>query len=186
VDAKTLCLGVLLGGDATGYDIRKQFEEGRFSAFHQVGFGSIYPALNRLREAGLVTVTEQEQDGRPDKKVHAITPAGRAAFIAALGRAPAADRLRSDALFMLCFADLLPAEGRRALLDTYAQRQRDRLAEIAACPVAETDCPPGSLFVRNLGRTVYATILRYIDDNRHLVEAAEPTPDRRPKGGTES
>ena len=33
MDAKTLCLGVLLRGEASGYEIKKAFEEGPFSQF---------------------------------------------------------------------------------------------------------------------------------------------------------
>src|SRR3546814_8991519 len=35
MDAKTLCLGVLSRGAASGYEIKKAFEEGPFSHFHQ-------------------------------------------------------------------------------------------------------------------------------------------------------
>src|SRR3546814_3071348 len=56
MDAKTLCLGVLSRGAASGYEIKKAFEEGPFSHFHQASFGSIYPALNALSADGLVAV----------------------------------------------------------------------------------------------------------------------------------
>jgi len=86
MDSKTLCLGALILGDASGYEIKKLFEEGPFSYFHQTSFGSIYPALGNLMEEGLVTCDERAQDGRPDKKVYSLTEAGRAAFIHALGK----------------------------------------------------------------------------------------------------
>src|SRR3546814_665287 len=56
MDAKTLCLGVLSRGAASGYEIKKAFEEGPFSHFHQASFGSIYPTLNALSADGLVAV----------------------------------------------------------------------------------------------------------------------------------
>ena len=43
MDAKTMCLGALMLGDATGYDIRKRVEE-TFSHFLDVSLGAIYPA----------------------------------------------------------------------------------------------------------------------------------------------
>src|SRR5262249_55228527 len=77
MDARVLCLGALHFGDASGYEIKKLFEEGDFSFFYETSFGSIYPALSRLVEDGLALVSEQAQDKRPDKKVYSITEKGR-------------------------------------------------------------------------------------------------------------
>src|SRR3546814_11137191 len=68
MDAKTLCLGVLSRGAASGYEIKKAFEEGPFSHFHQASFGSIYPALNALSADGPVAVRAQAQQKRPQRK----------------------------------------------------------------------------------------------------------------------
>ena len=54
MDVRTFCLGVLSLGDATGYEIKKQAEDGPFSHFYKAGFGSIYPALARLAADGAV------------------------------------------------------------------------------------------------------------------------------------
>ncbi len=48
MDVKTLCLAVLFQGEATGYEIKKAFEEGPFAHFQRASFGSIYPALSKL------------------------------------------------------------------------------------------------------------------------------------------
>src|SRR3546814_13530763 len=77
MDAKTLCLGVLSRGAASGYEIKKAFEEGPFSHFHQASFGSIYPALNALSADGLVAGRAQAQQKRPAKKIYSLTPKGR-------------------------------------------------------------------------------------------------------------
>src|SRR5262245_954062 len=73
MDARVLCLGALHFGDASGYEIKKLFEEGDFRFFYETSFGSIYPALSRMVEDGLALVSEQAQDKRPDKKVYSIT-----------------------------------------------------------------------------------------------------------------
>src|SRR3546814_15551348 len=67
MDVKTLCLGVLSRGEASGYEIKKAFEEGPFSHIHHASFGSIYPALNALSAEGLVAVRAQAQNTRPAK-----------------------------------------------------------------------------------------------------------------------
>src|SRR3546814_15083233 len=108
MDAKTLCLGVLSRGAASGYEIKKAFEEGPFSHFHQASFGSIYPALNALSADGLVAVRAQAQQKRPAKKISSLTPKGRNALLAALMATPGPDAVRSDLLFLLSFAQHLP------------------------------------------------------------------------------
>ena len=109
MDVKTLCLGVLSRGQASGYEIKKQFEHGPFAHFHEAGFGSIYPALNKLNEAGLVSCTAVAQDKGPAKKVYSLTPSGRLELVDAISKQPGADSIRSNFLFTLFFAHLLPA-----------------------------------------------------------------------------
>src|SRR3546814_20668435 len=100
MDVKTRCLCCLSRCEASGYEIKKAFEEGPFSHIHQASFGSIYPALNALSAAGLVAVRAQAQDKRPDKKIYSLAPKGRNALVAALMTAPAPDAMRSGFLFI--------------------------------------------------------------------------------------
>ena len=117
MDSKTLCLGALILGDASGYEIKKLFEQGPFSYFHHTSYGSIYPALGKLTHEGLVTCDEHEQDGRPDKKVYSLTDAGRAAFKKALAKIPAPDKIRSESMYMLFFANQLDPDHVREVYD---------------------------------------------------------------------
>jgi DNA-binding PadR family transcriptional regulator len=62
---------------SSGYDLARRFDRsiGQFwSATHQ----QVYKVLGRMEADGWVSVTVVEQDGRPDKKVYAVTPAGKA------------------------------------------------------------------------------------------------------------
>src|SRR3546814_5846154 len=77
MDVKTLCLGVLSRGEASGYEIKKAFEEGPFSQIPQASFGSLYPALDALSAAGLVAVRSQVQDKRPQKTIYYLALSGR-------------------------------------------------------------------------------------------------------------
>jgi len=116
MDIKTLCLGVLTQGDASGYDIKKHFEC-VFSHFYVAGFGSIYPALTELTREGLVTCREEPQPNRAGRKVYALTPAGREAFEKSLIATPPRHRIRSEFFVLLHFAHLLPVARLRAVLD---------------------------------------------------------------------
>ncbi|MDX1443526.1 MAG: PadR family transcriptional regulator [Gammaproteobacteria bacterium] len=116
MDVKTLCLGVLSEGEATGYDIKKYFEC-TFSHFFVAGFGSIYPALADLTKQGLVTCREEAQDNRPDRKVYSLTEKGRAAFVESLEQTPPRHKIRSEFMVLLHFAHLLPRERVAAIID---------------------------------------------------------------------
>ena len=83
MDVKTVCLGMLTEGAASGYDLKKQFES-TFGHFFSAGYGSIYPALSSLAADGLVDCEEIRQEGKPDRKVYRITDAGRDQLLSAL------------------------------------------------------------------------------------------------------
>ncbi|HET9679771.1 MAG TPA: PadR family transcriptional regulator [Gammaproteobacteria bacterium] len=122
MDVKTLCLGALMEGDASGYDIKKYFEC-TFRHFFVAGFGSIYPALAELTRTGQVTCKTIPQDGKPDRKVYALTPQGKDNFIAALSTCEPTHKVRSQFLVMMFFARYLPAERQDEIL-------QQRLAEL--------------------------------------------------------
>ncbi len=110
MDVKTTCLGVLVMGNATGYEIRKAFEYGPFAHFADGGFGSIYPAIAKAESPGMVTCKKHKQQKRPAKKIYAITDMGREHLFSTLKKDPGEDKFRSNFLFALYYADALPAE----------------------------------------------------------------------------
>lgn len=184
MDAKTLCLGVLTLGDASGYEIRKIFEDGPFAHFQDVGYGSIYPALAKLLEAGMVTLKGPAdggaagRDGHPEKKVYGLTEAGQAAFRRALAAEPARDKVRSDAIFMMFFAELLDPDHLRRVYDDYLAFYRDRLAFLKGLePTGVTD---GRLFVRGLGVAFYEAVVAYMEENRARLLDADALPAASP------
>jgi len=98
---------------ASGYELGRRFDKsiGHFwSATHQ----QIYKVLGRMAEAGLVEVSEVEQDGRPDKKVYVITDAGRTELFDWTARPTPPERLRSSFAVKL---RALPFGDRDAIVD---------------------------------------------------------------------
>ncbi len=156
-------------GEATGYEIKKAFEEGPFGHFIEASFGAIYPALGRLTSEGLVACRTESQSGRPDRKVYSLTGSGRRAFADALTATPAPDRMRSDFLFLLLFAQHVPEERLKTLLDERLADYRAKLAQIESHEDALLS--PGLRFVKGHGRAVYKAAIQYLEDNRHLLEA---------------
>ena len=172
MDVRTICLGILTRGDATGYEIKKLFEDDGYQHFVEASFGSIYPALNRLTEEGYVSVRSEAQEKRPDRKVYSITPAGRSAFLASLLKPLPEDRHRSPFVFAMLFADLLPQSRVSGLLDAYIGQVESKLAHLNAQDGASQS--GGERFVAGFGRAVYAAILEFLAAHRAEVEQQQP------------
>ncbi len=175
MDVKTVCLGVLTLGDATGYEIRKMFEDGPFQYFTDAGFGSIYPALGRLNAEGLVVCEQQAQSGRPDRKVYSITPEGRAAFVSAIQQKPGVDKFRSDFLLMLFYEHLLPCEPIAAAIDERIAWYREKLNHLQDCD--RSGWGRGPVFVNRFGQAVYRAALDFLEQNRDLLTAGDDVGD---------
>jgi PadR family transcriptional regulator AphA len=165
MDVKTLCLAVLSRGEASGYEIRKEVAEGIFNVFSDAGYGSIYPALSKLTEEGLVTLRELEQEKRPDKKIYRITPSGRLALLEALRQKPAPDKYKSDFMLIMLFAHLLPVRDIDQLIS-------DRIAglrsELEDCERGlQGNLAAGERFICMYGAAVYKASIDFLEENRH-------------------
>ena len=68
-------LGLLQQQDRSGYDLRKIFSTTPMTSFSDSP-GSIYPALRRLEQRGLVRSRIQERSGLRRRRLFHLTPAG--------------------------------------------------------------------------------------------------------------
>jgi DNA-binding PadR family transcriptional regulator len=168
MDVRTICLGILTRGDATGYEIKKLFEDDGYQHFVEASFGSIYPALNRLTDEGYVSVRSEAQEKRPDRKVYSITPTGRSQFIASLLKPLPEDRHRSPFVFAMLFADLLPQSRVSGMLDTYIGHIDEKLAHLNQHQDASQS--DGEKFVSGFGQAVYVAILDFLRSHRAEIE----------------
>ncbi|MDX1481288.1 MAG: PadR family transcriptional regulator [Woeseiaceae bacterium] len=189
MDVKTVCLGMLTDGPASGYDLKKYFES-TFGHFFAAGFGSIYPALNSLAEQGLVRCEEIPQYGRPDRKVYSITDAGYECLRSALDNPAPAHKIRSEFLATLFFAHLMSDEQIDAVLDNRIREVQAFLELLDGMDLEETGkWPAGARFVAGFGRTMATACRDYIHRNRHMLTAdpdqdLEPARDERAETGS--
>jgi len=166
MDVKTVCLGMLTDGEASGYDMKKCFESS-FSHFFAAGYGSIYPALASLAEDGLVNCREIPQEGKPDRKVYTITAAGRAELMRGLENSTPQHKVRSEFLAIIWFAHLLTDEQISTMIDNKQAeieallQMFESIEESGVC-----DARSGKQFVCGFGKTVTQAIKKYIEDNR--------------------
>lgn len=178
MDIKTVCLGLLTFGEASGYEIKKLFEDGTFNGVFDASFGSIYPALTRLAEEGLVIAREEEQQGRPDKKVYALTPAGRARFVASLLDGIQPDRVRSEFSMAMIFAHLLPEATAQSYIDQHLAESRDALRRLDVADQDPGSQMPNLKFAIGLGRARLQAGMDFMERHRHMIglAAAAPAP----------
>lgn len=173
MNAKTLCLGLLTRGEASGYEIKKQMEQGPLAHFYRAGFGSIYPALSRLDEEGFVTCTEMVQAKRPGKKVYRITESGIAAFKNALRAQPSDDWMRSDCLFMMFFSEFLEPGRMKEVFEKYLGFFRGAAGTLREMELCGAN--PGRRFVHGFGLALYEAMVEFMENNRDLLEEDSET-----------
>ncbi len=176
MDVKTLCLGVLSLGEASGYEIKKVFEQS-FSHFYVAGFGSIYPALATLTHEGYVTCSDIEQEKRPAKKVYRLTDAGLKAFRQSLAETYPSHRVRSDFMVQMVFSHLLSPQRLEQVLETRLDDIEQQLHMIEQCVDEREGSPPGVAFTAGFSRTVLQAGRDYLEKHRgELLQALQEHP----------
>jgi DNA-binding PadR family transcriptional regulator len=160
---------MLTEGEASGYDLKKEFESS-FSHFFAAGYGSIYPALNALARDGLVECQHIPQEGKPDRKVYRITESGREHLLAALQNPCPSHKVRSEFLATMCFSHLMSREQIETVLENRVKEMTDYLRLFKEF---ETSCmddwPPGARFVLGFGQTMMKTMREYVEENRDML-----------------
>ena len=160
-------------GPATGYEIKKLFEDGPFSHFYEASFGSIYPALSKLADDGLISCREERGDGRPDRKIYELTSTGYSQLSDILtSRDPAPDKFRSEFMVLMMFSFMLPQGRIDDLIDQRLATLKQKLLQLSEEPFE--DVPASGLFVRDYGRAVMTAEIAYLEANRHRVSQTNP------------
>ena len=173
MDVKTVCLGMLTDGDASGYDMKKCFESS-FGHFFPAGYGSIYPALATLARNRLVDYELVPQEGKPDRKVYSITDKGREALMEGLSNPNPSHKVRSEFLATLWFAHLMSEKQVNTVLDNKLEEIDEFLKLIEEYVSGECHgVAPGTQFVAGFGKCMASAIKQYIEENRDLL--AQPS-----------
>lgn len=128
VSLRCAILGILRLHPATGYDLKRAFDTS-VAHFWSADQSQIYRTLDRLVADGAVAVEVQPGEGRPDRRVHAITEPGEAELRDWLAAPAEPHRPREPYLARLFFADALGADGARRLL---LARREEAAATLAA------------------------------------------------------
>ncbi|WP_029136447.1 PadR family transcriptional regulator [Nakamurella lactea] len=122
-------LGLLaFGEELSGYDLKKWAEESIKFFYWSPSFSQIYSQLKRLAALGFVTSRDEHTDGPHDRRVYAITPAGRDAVQQWVSSAPLDPSVLKHSLLMRVWLGHL-AEPEQ--LEELLAAHRARMVELA-------------------------------------------------------
>lgn len=177
MDTETLCLCALSVEPATGYELKQRFER-VYAHFYVAGFGSIYPALGKLAEAGLVEFSSSRGPGPKPRKRYRITSEGEEALRGRLATAEPVHRVHSDFLLLMLMADHMEPERVEALIEKRLSQINDQLAAIEKAQIREPAPAAGVEFVRELGRTMLHAAAEFLQTHRNaLISALQAEPE---------
>jgi len=165
MNVRTLCLAILHHQDATGYEIRKLSTEGKYAYFVDASFGSIYPALAKLEDEGLVSCRLEQQDGKPARKVYSMNEEGRKELRANLRESPTPDVFRSEFLLIAMCADLLDKGDMERAMDVHLGQVEDELQKLNDM---KDDLPEGS-WMHEFGMSCVTGHRQWLVDNRERI-----------------
>ena len=105
---RTLLLGVLVqGGPRHGYEIRQELESWNAEQWANIAYGSIYFALKKMSQEGLIKALEDKDDEKPGRILYEVTETGRNQFMELLRKQwweqkPIIDPFQVALTFMNC------------------------------------------------------------------------------------
>jgi DNA-binding PadR family transcriptional regulator len=113
----------------SGYDIKRAFDRS-LATYWNAGNSQIYTTLKALAERELVSSEVIPQEGRPNRRVYSLTPAGHAQLAAWLAE-PVPPRFTKDEfLTKLFFCGQTTDEAALAHLEAHLEALRAQLADM--------------------------------------------------------
>ncbi|RJG22651.1 PadR family transcriptional regulator [Paenibacillus thiaminolyticus] len=122
-----IILGLLMEGPMSGYEMKKTIDSS-VGLFYRASYGSLYPALKRLANKGLLSVAEAE--GGRNKKEYTLLPAGKEQFVSWLAEPLPVSR--NEVLLRIFFYDYLDEDTRQARLTEYENKLESEMRRLQA------------------------------------------------------
>ncbi len=178
---KYVILGALSYQPMSGYNL-KQFTDRSTSNFWHAELSQIYLTLKALEKDGLATSTAVPQEGRPERRVYALTDSGRQALEDWL-RIPftGIDQYKDTLLLKLFFSARIGKEAilaqlhlqrglHQQLIDQFQTETADSIAQTAEkVPELRKDALLWDA-TRRFGEMTEETYLRWLDETIQMVE----------------
>ncbi|QWW19010.1 PadR family transcriptional regulator [Schaalia sp. 19OD2882] len=138
MELKHIILGFLSIRPMSGYEVDTVFMKS-VDHFWHANQSQVYRALDRLAKDALISTEIIRQDGRPDRKVHSLTRAGRTELESWLACTPEPEQVKVPFMAQVFFAAQL---GPQRVIDLLRARQeltRAHLAELESLPTTDDD-----------------------------------------------
>ena len=180
MDVRSILLGFFMYRSMTGYELKKFFSIS-FSFFSGLSYGSIYPALKKMEQEGLITMRMERQERTPNRKIYTITEAGRETFLKALKAPFAFEGAKSAFLTHLFFFAYLSPEERLASTRKYLDTVREMLLNLEqARPEIEAHADEFQFLSFQFGLRFFHDLARNITG---IIESLESKGSHTLKGG---
>ena len=127
---KYLFLALLSEAPTHGYDLLQTYESLFAVVLPSMNAGQIYTTLARLERDGLVQKHEVEQEGKPDKRVYALTEAGRQALVTWFDEPISGPRIKDNFYLKLVGARVSGMVEPRALIRNQRGRYLQSLHDL--------------------------------------------------------
>lgn len=118
----------LLDSPCSGYDLAKRFDRS-VGFFWDASHQQIYRELSRLEAEGCLIAERIDQEGRPNKKVYEVTPAGRQFLQLWIAQPGEISPIKDDLLVKLFGGYMVPREVILEELEHHRQCHQARLEE---------------------------------------------------------
>lgn len=162
-------LGLLNSSPMTGYQMRKIYERS-LGHFWSESYSHLYAILKVLEMEGLATSTVEPGDGRPDRRVYAITDAGRQVLAEWLARPADEPRERVEVLLKVFHGGAVGPAVVAEHLGTFRAQHEALLARYAQYSaelhehVAEDPSHPYVLLTLRCGQAISKALLEWCDE----------------------
>lgn len=165
-------LGILSFGKCSGYEIKKRIEN-EIGYFYKVSNGQIYPALKKLLQQNYASYSVEKSEGKPYKKVYAITDQGNVVLREWLDRS---DYPHNEFLLRLYFGSVRPISKNIEMINAYkAVKEKhledyDKIAEYFKRNASDKLQDHYCYFTVRYGQLM---VQAYLDWCREVVDALE-------------
>jgi DNA-binding PadR family transcriptional regulator len=156
-------LGLLSGGAASGWDLKEHLSRDPALGW-DAALAQIYPALERLRRGGFVSVRKRRSKKGPPRREYRATPAGLRELKTWLAEPPTRRRERDPGLARLAFLERRPPPERVTLLHAI----RDLASETLR------SAPPGTSPARRRRRALLETEMAWADAEAAVILSRHP------------
>lgn len=166
-------LAALLDGEASGYELAKSFDAS-VANFWTSTPQQLYKELERMAADGLIETRVVQQERRPNKRLHTITPAGRAALREFLDTPPKPTAIRDEMLVQVQGMDTTDAPAVRASIAERLDWSTAKLARYERLRQRLLDGRSEQAYLAEADRIgPYLTLLRGISFEQENIRWAE-------------